>query len=68
MSRVDHERKIRNCRGRIDIGEYSFVDKTIGLWNRLAVESLRSLPCKPNIYKEGWKSDQYGELKEMEMC
>jgi hypothetical protein len=35
MSRVDYERKIRNRRGRTDIGKYSFVNKTIRLWNRL---------------------------------
>jgi ribosomal protein L24E len=29
MSWVDHERKIRNRRGRTDIGKCSFVNKTI---------------------------------------
>jgi len=29
LSRVDHERKIRNRRQRMDIGKYSFVNRTI---------------------------------------
>jgi len=38
LSRVDHERKIRNRRQRMDIGKYSFVNRTIRLWNRLPAE------------------------------
>jgi len=39
-SRVDHERKIGNRRQRTDIGKYSFVKRTIRLWNQLPVESF----------------------------
>jgi hypothetical protein len=53
MTSVDHERKIRNRRGRMDIGKYSFVNKTIRLWNRLAGESLGPVLCKPNIFERG---------------
>jgi hypothetical protein len=38
LSKVDHERKIRNRRQRTDIGKYSFVYRTIRLWNRLPAE------------------------------
>ena len=47
LSRVDHERKIRSSRQRTDIGKYSFVNRTIRLWNRLPAEILGTLPCKP---------------------
>jgi hypothetical protein len=33
MSRVDHDRKIRSRKQRTDIGKYSFVNRTIHLWN-----------------------------------
>jgi hypothetical protein len=38
LSSVDHERKIKNR--RMDIGKYSFVNRTIRLWNRLPAEIL----------------------------
>jgi len=38
LSRVDRERKIWNRRQRTDIGKYSFVNRTIRLWNRLPAE------------------------------
>jgi hypothetical protein len=50
-SRVDHERKIRNRRGRMDIGKYYFVNKTIRLWKMLPVECSRTVLCKPNIFR-----------------
>jgi hypothetical protein len=53
MSIVDNERKIRNRRGRMDIGKCSFVNKTIRLWNRLAGESLGPVVPKPNIFERG---------------
>jgi len=40
LSRVDHIRKIRNRKQRTDIGKYSFVNRTIRLWNRLPAEIL----------------------------
>jgi len=51
LSRVDHERKIRNRSQRTDIGIYSFVNRTIRLWNRLPAEILGTLPCKPNAFR-----------------
>jgi len=52
LSRVDHERKIRNRRQSTDIGNYSFVNRTIRLWNRLPAEILGTLPCKPNAFRK----------------
>jgi hypothetical protein len=33
LSRVDHDKKIRSRKQNKDIGNYSFVNKTIQLWN-----------------------------------
>ena len=52
LSRTDHERKIRNRRQRTDIGKYSFVNRTIRLWNRLPAEILRTVPCKPSAFRK----------------
>jgi hypothetical protein len=52
LSRVDHERKIRNRRQRKDVGKYSFVNRTIQHWNQLPAEVLGTLPCKPTIFKK----------------
>ena len=52
LSRVDHERKIWSRRQRTDIGKYSFVNRTIQLWNQLHSEVLGTLPCKTIIFKK----------------
>jgi len=52
LSRVDHEWKIRSRRQRMDIGKYSFVNRTIQHWNQLPAEVLGILPCKSIIFKE----------------
>ena len=44
LSRIDHEREIRSRRQRKDIGKYSFVNRTIQLWNQLSAEVLGILP------------------------
>jgi hypothetical protein len=51
LSRIDHERKIRNRRQRTNIGKYSFMNRTIRLMNRLPVEILGTLPCKPSAFR-----------------
>ena len=51
LSRGDHEWKMRNRRQRTAIGKYSFVNRTIRLWNRLPAEILGALPCKPNAFR-----------------
>jgi hypothetical protein len=35
LSRVDHNRKIRSRKQKTDIGKYSFVNRSIQLWNQL---------------------------------
>jgi hypothetical protein len=52
LSRVDHERKIRSRRQRIDIGKYSFVNRTIQHWNQLPAEVLGTLPCNQITFKK----------------
>jgi len=52
LSRVDHERKIRSRRQRMDIGKYYFVNRTIQHWNQLPAEVLGTLPCKPITFKK----------------
>jgi len=51
LIRIDHERKIRSRRQRLDIGKYSFVNMTIQHWNQLQAKVLRNLPCKPVTFK-----------------
>jgi hypothetical protein len=54
LSRVDHNRKIRSRKQETDIGKYSFVNRTIQVWNQLPAEVLATLSCKPsNFRKEG---------------
>jgi hypothetical protein len=50
MSRADHVRKIRDRKQRMDIGKYSFVNRTITYWNQLPVEALVTFLCKPKIF------------------
>jgi hypothetical protein len=40
LSRDDHDRKIRSRKQRTDIGKYSFVNRTVKLWNNLPAEAL----------------------------
>jgi hypothetical protein len=37
---------------RIDIGNYSFVNRTVQLQNQLLVDALGTLSCKPINFKE----------------
>jgi len=52
LGRVDREQKIRNRWQRTDNGKYSFVNRTIRLWNRLPAEILGTLPCKSNAFRK----------------
>jgi hypothetical protein len=52
LSRIDHDWKISNRRQRTDIGKYSFVNRTIRLWNRLPAEISGILPCKPGAFRK----------------
>ena len=54
LSRVDHERKIRSRRQRMDIGKYSFVHRTIQHWNQLVAEVLVTVsPANQSLSKRG---------------
>jgi hypothetical protein len=52
LSRVDRDRKIRRRRQKTDIGNHSFVNRTIHHWNQLTAEVLGTLPCKPSTFKK----------------
>jgi hypothetical protein len=52
LSRVDHDRKIRSRQQKTDIGKYSFVNRTIQLWNQLPAGALGSLSCKPSNFRK----------------
>jgi hypothetical protein len=52
LSRVDHDQKIRNTKQRMDIRKYSFVNRTIQLWNQLPADALGTYPCKPSIFRK----------------
>jgi hypothetical protein len=50
LSRVNHDTKIRNRKQKTDIGKYSFVNRTIQLWNHLPADVLGNLSCKPHNF------------------
>jgi hypothetical protein len=52
LSRVDHNRKIRSRKQKIDIGKYSFVNRTIQLWNQLPEDVLGTLSCKRSNFRK----------------
>ena len=52
MSRVDHVRKIRDIKQRMDIRKYSFVNRTVKNWNQLPAEALGTFPFKPKIFRK----------------
>jgi hypothetical protein len=51
-SRVDHDLKIRSRKQRTDIGKYSFLNRTIQLWNQLPADALGTLSCKPSNFRK----------------
>jgi len=55
VSTVDHVRKIRDRKQRTDIGNDSFVNRTIKNWNQLPAEALGTFPCKPKIFRKKGK-------------
>jgi len=52
LSRDDQDRKIGVRKQRTDIGKYSFVNRTIKLWNQLSAEALAIFTCKSHIFKK----------------
>jgi hypothetical protein len=52
LSRVDHVRKIRDRKQKMDIGKYSFVNRSIKNWKQLPAEALGTFPRKPKIFRK----------------
>jgi hypothetical protein len=52
LNRDYHDRKIMTRKQRTDIGKYSFVNRTIKLWNNLPEEELVTFPCKPYVFRK----------------
>jgi hypothetical protein len=52
LSRVDHNGKIRSRKKKTDIGKYSFVNRTIQVWNQLPADVLGTLSCKPINFRK----------------
>jgi hypothetical protein len=63
LSRDDHDRKIRARKQRTDIGRYSFVNRTIKLWNQLPTETLATFPCKSHIFRKRVRKVITSEVK-----
>jgi hypothetical protein len=52
-NRVGHERKIRSRKKRTDIGKYSFVNRSMQLWNQLPADALGTIPVNQVILERG---------------
>ena len=52
LSRINHDRKIRSTKQKTDIGKYSFVNRTIELWNHLPADTLGTLSCKLSNFRK----------------
>jgi hypothetical protein len=52
LSRIDHDGKIRSRKQRTDIRKYSFVNRTIQLWNQLLADAIRTVSCKPSNFRK----------------
>jgi hypothetical protein len=52
LSRFDRDRKIRIRKQKTNIRKYSFVNRTIHLWNQVATDASGSLSCKSNNFRK----------------
>jgi len=52
LSRGDHKWKMRYSRQRTEIGKYSFVNRTIQLWNKLPMNALGTFPSKLSTFRK----------------
>jgi hypothetical protein len=52
LSTVDHDKKIRSRKQKIDVGKYSYVKMTIQFWNQLPADALGTLSCKPSKFRK----------------
>jgi hypothetical protein len=47
--------KFRNRRQRTDIRKYSFVNRTIQLWNKLPLNALGNFCFKPSTFRKRFR-------------
>jgi hypothetical protein len=52
LCRGDHNKEIRSRKQRTGIGIYSFVNRTIQIWNHLPSDALGTLSCKPSNFRK----------------
>jgi len=52
LSREDRNRKIRARKQRADISKYSFVKRTLKLWNQPPAGVLVTFPCKSHTFRK----------------
>jgi hypothetical protein len=52
QSRVIHDRQVRRRKQRTYIGKYSFVSRTIQLWNQLPADALETLSSKRSNFRK----------------
>jgi hypothetical protein len=52
LSIVDHDRKIRSRKQKTDVRKYSFMNRTIQLWNQLPADAIGTLSCKPRNFRK----------------
>jgi hypothetical protein len=50
LSRVGHDGNVRSRKQKTDVGKYSFVNRTIQLWNQLPADALGTFSCKPSNF------------------
>ncbi|PNF36406.1 hypothetical protein B7P43_G16763, partial [Cryptotermes secundus] len=57
------DKEIRSRKQRTEMGKYTFVNRTIQVWNKLPSDTLGTLSCKPSNFRKrvrkvkvGWKS------------
>jgi hypothetical protein len=46
-----------------DIGKYSFVNRTVKLWNNLPAGALVTFPCKAHIFRKRVRELNISEVK-----
>jgi hypothetical protein len=52
LSRVDHNWKIRTRKQRIDVGKFSFVNRTITDWNQLSEGKIGALAGNTHSFRK----------------
>jgi hypothetical protein len=60
---INYFPELRPLHQRTDIGKYSFVNRTIKLWNNLPAEALVTFPCKPLIFRKRVRKLNISEVK-----